>query len=150
MPYTNDPANSLTDRVRLFVGDIWPDMELLSDTEYQYFLDSNNNSVRAAILDAVRCILFKISRFSRERTGDIEVYGAEYFKNYKAALEEITSNPFMAFGGLNPWAGGVSYADMQQNNDNEDNVLTHHWVDLRRQSSLNRLTKENAFLYQGC
>lgn len=132
MPYTQDPSNSLTDQIRLFVGDIWTDIEYLSDSEYQYFLQKNNGSIQASIMDAARCILMKVSRFTRERTGDIEVYGAEFFKNYLAALNKILTDPFLGLGGLVPWAGGISYEDMRKNNENLDNVLTYHWVDIRR------------------
>ncbi|WP_217468835.1 hypothetical protein, partial [Staphylococcus aureus] len=75
MPYTGDPKNNVVDQLRLMVGDIWDDIEILTDEDYQYFIDMYNGNIRRAFLDVVRSILFKLARYVRERTGDIEVYG---------------------------------------------------------------------------
>ncbi|MNF36760.1 hypothetical protein D3C85_607420 [compost metagenome] len=122
MPYTNDPANSATDRVRLLVGDIWPDIEMLTDNDYQYYLDKYGGKENRAAIDAARAILFKLARLTRERTGDIEVYGSEWFKNYKAALELMIKNPDLTLSTLMPYAGGISKSDMCSNDSNPDNV----------------------------
>ena len=107
MPYTGNPATNAIDRVRLIVGDTWNDMEMLSDADYAYFLSKYEGRENRAALDAARAILFKIARFSRERTGDIEVYGSEWFKNYKAALELMIKNPDLAVSVTMPYAGGI-------------------------------------------
>ncbi len=123
MPYTGNPATNAIDRVRLIVGDTWSDMEMLSDADYAYFLSKYNGRENRAALDAARSILFKIARFSRERTGDIEVYGSEWFKNYKAALELMIKNPDLAVSVTMPYAGGISKYDMWKNDQNSDAVV---------------------------
>lgn len=128
MPYTNDPANSAIDRVRLIVGDIWDDMEMLSDADYQYFLDKYNGKENRAALDAARAILFKLARLTRERTGDIEVYGSEWFKNYRNALQDIVKNPELSLSVAMPYAGGISKADMANNDSNTDNVVRETYI----------------------
>lgn len=127
MPYNGDLTNPVME-VRLNVGDIWQDMELLSDTDYQYFLDKYSGSVRRATLDAARAILFKISRFSRERTGDIEVYGSEWFKNYRNALMDMVKNPELSMSVAMPYAGGISKEDMRANDENSDNVTRDTYI----------------------
>lgn len=121
MPYTNNPAGSATDRVRLNVGDIWPDMELLHDEDYQYFLDKYNGNENRATLDAARTLLFTLSRFTRERTGDIEVYGGDIFSNFYRALELMLKDPNAAISLAMPYAGGISRQDMHDNRTNCDN-----------------------------
>jgi hypothetical protein len=127
MPYNGDLTNPVME-VRLNVGDIWQDMELLSDADYQYFLDKYSGSVRRATLDAARAILFKISRFSRERTGDIEVYGSEWFKNYRNALMDMVKNPELSMSVAMPYAGGISKEDMRANDENSDNVTRDTYI----------------------
>lgn len=123
MPYTGTPATSATDRLRLLVGDIWSDFEILTDADYQYFLNKYSANENRAALDAARTILFKLARLTRERTGDIEVYGSEWFKDYKAALELMIKNPDLTISVAMPYAGGISKSDMLNNDLNTDNVV---------------------------
>lgn len=128
MPYTNDPANSATDRVRLNVGDIWPDIELLSDADYQYFLDKYDGNENRASLDAARAILFKLARMCRERTGDIEVYGSDWARQYREALLLFVNNPELTLSLAVPYAGGISKSDMRNNDSNPDNVTREVYI----------------------
>lgn len=121
MPYTGDPQNNPVDRIRLNVGDIWDDIEYLTDADYQYFLDAANGNENRATMDAVRAILFKLTRMTRERTGDIEVYGGDWFSNYMKALQLILKDPNIAISLAVPYAGGISRSDMQANRCDPDN-----------------------------
>lgn len=121
MPYTNDPANNPVDRIRLNVGDVWEDMEYLTDADYEYFLAAANGNERRATMDAVRAILFKLTRMTRERTGDIEVYGGDWFNNYMKALQLILKDPNISISLAVPYAGGISRSDMQANRCDPDN-----------------------------
>lgn len=123
MPYSGNPANSATDRVRLLVGDIWDDFEILQDADYQFWLDKYLGNENRTALDAARAILFKLSRLTRERTGDIEVYGSEWFKDYRAALQDMLKNPDLSINIAMPYAGGISKSDMQANDSNSDNTV---------------------------
>lgn len=122
MPFTGDPVNSAIDRVRLITGDTDPVYEFLDDTTYQYLLDKNNNNEKQAALEGARYILANIARYTRERTGDIEVYGNEFFKNYRSYLLELVNNPNFSNILPMPYAGGISKQDMLENDQNEDNV----------------------------
>lgn len=123
MPYTGDPSNNAIDRVRLAVGDIWDDIEMLTDADYQYFLDRNDGNENRATMDAVKAILFKLARMTRERTGDIEVYGGEWFSNYYKMLLLLLKDPNAAISLAVPYAGGISKSDMFNNDSDCDNVV---------------------------
>jgi len=136
MPYSGDPQNSATDRLRLVTGDVWDDMEYLTDVDYQYYLDRNDSNERRAGLDAMRAILFKLSRGARERAGDIEVYGSEYFNNYLKALMLVLRNPDIALSLAVPYAGGISKIDMAMNDANPDSVTRTIYIGFGDHSKL--------------
>lgn len=121
MSYSGNPSGSATDRVRLNVGDIWPDMEWLHDEDYLYFINKYNGNENRATLDAARTILFVLARYTRERTGDIEVYGGDIANNYFRALELMLKDPNAAISLAMPYAGGISRTDMHANRVNSDN-----------------------------
>lgn len=122
MAFTNNPATSAVDRVRLIVGDTMTEIEYLSDDTYEYLLTKHNNNETASALEAARYILGSLARYSRQRTGDIEVYGAEMFNNYKDFLVELLRNPQMLLDRAGVYAGGISKADMAANDANSDNL----------------------------
>ncbi len=122
MSFSNSPATNINDRVRLIVGDTNVQYEYLDDSVYEYLLTKYNNNETAAALEAARYILGSLAKYSRQRTGDIEVYGAEMFKNYKDFLVELLRNPQMLLDRATVYAGGVSKSDMAANDANTDNV----------------------------
>lgn len=119
--FTNNPAYNIIDRLRLIVGDTMVEIEYLSDETYQYLLDKHSGSETASALEAARYILGSLTRYSRQRTGDIEVYGAEMFKNYRDFLVELLRNPQMILDRAQVYAGGISKQDMKSNDANPDN-----------------------------
>ncbi|CEF89168.1 hypothetical protein [Pseudomonas phage vB_PaeM_PAO1_Ab17] len=132
MPYTGDPKNNVVDQLRLMVGDIWDDIEILTDEDYQYFIDMYNGNIRRAFLDVVRSILFKLARYVRERTGDIEVYGSDWWKAYRQTLQDILKDPNLTTVIALPYVGGVSAKDMAMNNANPDNVARKIFIGFNR------------------
>lgn len=121
MSFTNNPAYNVIDRLRLIVGDTMVEIEYLSDETYQYLLEKHSGSETASALEAARYILGSLARYSRQRTGDIEVYGAEMFKNYRDFLIELLRNPQMLLDRAQVYAGGISKQDMKTNDANPDN-----------------------------
>lgn len=122
MPYTGSPATVPRDAVRLLVGDTYADIELLIDAEYNYYLTKNASNINRTAVDAAWAITFKLARWTRERTGDIEVYGSEWAKNYRSALLEFVRNPGSSLNQAMPYAGGISKSVMKANDTNSDNV----------------------------
>lgn len=132
MPYTGDPSNKPTDEIRLIVGDVWDDIELLTDADYQFMLDRAGGSVARASVEAARAILFKIARFARERAGNIEVYGGDWFTHYKDALLAFVRNPELSFSVAMPYAGGIDREDMRKNDDDLNNVRSVFYIGMDR------------------
>lgn len=132
MPYSHDPSNKPTDEIRLIVGDVWDDIELLTDADYQFMLDRAGGSVARAAVDAARAILFKIARFARERAGNIEVYGGDWFTHYKDALLAFIRNPELSYSVAMPYAGGIDRKDMRQNNEDDRNLRSNFYIGMSR------------------
>lgn len=114
---------TLIQQVRVEVADIDQEFPLLDDFTYQYFLDKNNDSVRRAALDAAKTILFQLSLRSDETVDIFSIKGAKSAEQYRLALAMFLKNPAMngVLTSANPYASGISFADMQNNIDNLDN-----------------------------
>lgn len=114
-------------KVRLEIGDTDVSMPILTDDEYQYFLDKYDQSVNKAAVDAAKSILFKLSSRTRERVDALEIYGNQWAENYRQALLSYLSNPNLstAIQGAQPYAGGISKADIADNLSNTDNQVVN-------------------------
>lgn len=123
MPFNPNSPLCDEDKVRLKVGDIDPDNPILPDDVYTEALADNSGSVRRAAKQVATYLLFYLTRFTRERTGAIEVYGAEWATNYRKALEMFLKDPNLNSVPAMPYAGGISKSDIQANKDNCDNEL---------------------------
>ena len=107
--------------VRLAVGD-FGEPTILTDSDYQYFLDKYDGSERRAALDAARAIMFYLARWpTKERTADVEVWN-EWANAYRRALESFINNPEFNVPSAMAYAGGISKSDMRANDANQDNV----------------------------
>lgn len=107
---------------RLEIGDNDVVFPILSDEEYEYFIEKNEGSLRRAQLDAAKTILFKLASYTYERVDILEHKGSDYFVQYKQALQMFIKNPeygSASFAGL--YAGGISLQDIQDNMSNIDN-----------------------------
>lgn len=128
MAYTGNPNTSPIDEIRLRLGDIDDEFPIMGDSEYQYFITkfppvSPNTISNQAILGAAQSLLFYTSRYTRERAGMIEVYGAEAFQNYLAALKLLLANPSQMLNiNAIPFFGGLSRIDSINNRANPDLV----------------------------
>jgi len=121
MAYTNSPATSVTDRLRLNVGDIYS-VEILDDATYTYYYTKNEQNERRATREIFTVLLFALSRYTRERAGDIEVYGSDYFRNYLDAVKLAITNPSIDSITAIPFAGGISRSDMATRANDPDAV----------------------------
>lgn len=116
--YTGDPINNPVDAIRLEVGDTDADDVWLTDNDYLYYIQKYPNNTRAIVNAAAQGILFKLTRYTRERAGQIDVYGAEAYKNYKDALllklKDFSFNgvrPISFFGGINRQESADNFLD---------------------------------------
>ena len=122
MPYTNNPATNPIDRVRLLVGDVFSDFEILDDNTYQYFLDKYNGDEMLAAIAAAKVIKFQIAKApTRETAGKYEVW-SNFAQLYSDALDDLIDKGESSLYVGMPYAGGISRQDMWLNNRNRDNV----------------------------
>lgn len=115
---------ALTDiqKVRLNVGDTDVSFPFLSDDDYTYYLEKNNNSIDKASMDAARAILFQLSTRNQE-TVDIFSVKNTSADTYLRALQMYISNPNLnpIYTSVQAYAGGISRSDYDSNIDNCDN-----------------------------
>lgn len=112
-------------KVRTEVADTDINFPILSDDEYEYLLEKNNNSIRSSGLDAARIILMKLSITATDQTVDIfSIKGAKAAEQYREALKLYLRSPDLnpLMNTAMPYAGGLSRSDMVANNSNADNV----------------------------
>lgn len=121
MAYTNSPATSITDRLRLNVGDIHS-VEILDDETYTYYYNKNEQNERRATRDLFTVLLFALSRYTHEKAGQIEVWGSDYFRNYLDAVKLAITNPSIDSITAMPFAGGISRSDMDTRASDADAV----------------------------
>lgn len=119
---------ALTDveTVRLLIGDLptSPFYQLFDDESIQQFLDLNGGNVKQASRMAAIAASMQLAGWNtRETTGDISVWN-ELSTAYLKALENLIndSSSISIPNGIMPYAGGISWADVNANNANLDNV----------------------------
>ena len=113
-------------KLRIEVQDTSLEFPLLSDDEYRYILDKNNQSIRKASLDAARVILFKLSIESVDNVVSVfSIKGSQAAKAYMEALKLFINNqalnPLVLDGTV--YAGGISKTDYAANAANPDNII---------------------------
>ena len=115
-------------KVRIEVADLDPGFPLLSDDEYSYILEKNNNSIVRAATDAARIILLKLSQQTDETVSIFSVRGSKAAEQYRLALELYIKNPQLnpLYNNLQGYFGGVSLSDMSANNSNADNNIVEN------------------------
>ena len=116
-----DLTNSAIDRVRLRLGDTTCPY-ILDDQTIDYYITKNSNNENQAYKELLTVMLFSLSRLTRERVGDVEVYGSEYFRQYYDAVKLALSNPELNYIVAMPYSGGISRSDMLTNQQDTDNV----------------------------
>ena len=116
-----DLTNSAVDRVRLRLGDFHCPY-ILDDQTIDYYITKNSNNENRAYRELLTVVLFSLSRLTRERAGDLEIFGSEYFRQYYDAVKLALSNPELNYIVAMPYSGGISRNDMLTNQQDTDSV----------------------------
>ena len=95
---------------------------ILEDATIEYYLSKNVNNESRTYRELLTVMLFSLSRLTRERAGDVEVYGSEYFRQYFDSVKLALSNPDLNYIVAMPYAGGISRNDMATNQQDVDSV----------------------------
>lgn len=112
-------------QVKYELGDMDQAFPLMSDSEYSYFIDKNNGSIRRSILDCAKTILLKLSMRGEETVDIFSIKGSKVAEQYRETLKMIIKNPQFnpALTLASIFAGGTSVSDMQNNIENTDNNI---------------------------
>jgi len=104
-----DPINNPVHRIRLTCGDT--DMPYwLEDSMYEYALSVANGNEKAATKQCAQYILAALSRNAHEKLVQIEIYGREYFENYREFIMTVIRNPASGAVAPIPYGGAVPRA----------------------------------------
>lgn len=93
-----DPTSNLG-KLRLRVAD-YSDLPLLPDSVYHSVLEDNGNNLTRSAKVIAQYILGMLAHKTHRKLAQLEIWGAEAYKNYKDFLLLTVSNP--AFMDLSP------------------------------------------------
>lgn len=118
--YGDNPLTSPADEVRFLVGDTNSTDPLLSDGEVAYVLSKAGNSTALAALYAAEALWLKFSYMVDQSVGAVSISFSQRMGN----LEKVLANLRMRVALLEgvPYGGGISKADVANNNTNGDRV----------------------------
>ena len=79
---------------RVSVGDLDPALPFLDDATYEFFLSKHNGSIRKALLDAARSILFLLCQRTSETVDCLSIQGGhKAAEQYRLALQTMINSP---------------------------------------------------------
>ena len=116
--YGGDPANSDRDAVRLQIGDTDSTDPQLTDAEVDYFL-SQNGTVNAASLAAVRAIMAEYARLVTKAVGDLRINYSDRLEAYQALEKQMKAKLATT---AKPVAGGISISRKETVDEDIDRV----------------------------
>lgn len=100
-----DPTSQIG-MIRLRIAD-WSDIPILSDAIIQSAIDQNQGNIPRSASLCARYVLGSLTSKTFRKMGlQLEVHGAEWYKNYKDFLLTTITNP--AFMEINPMPWGAS------------------------------------------
>jgi len=115
MPYTNSPATSVTDRLRLIIGDTDLADEQLTDDIYTFYLSRHENNENKAALSCLDVIIAKYSHYATEKGGGVFVKAEEKFKNLSILRKRLAGDPSYGLVRLQEgYVGGVNCDDIRE------------------------------------
>lgn len=119
--------------LRIELGDTSPELPIMSDEEYNYFLSKHDWNIRRAAMDAAKSIMLKLSMRTDETVDIFSIKGSSSAKNYMMALQMYIKNPDLnnLYDTVQGYAGGISKSDMQANDANLDNNIVNQPTDLQ-------------------
>ena len=120
MSFTDDPQNSIVDRLRLLTGDVDNNDILLSNDVYEYIISENTVddtlNINAATIQAIRAIVKLTAKFTTEKSGGEFAKWEVIHKQYLDLLKRaIGGGPDSLLNVGLPYAGGISVQDICDN-----------------------------------
>jgi hypothetical protein len=134
-PYASPPviptAQNNRDSVRFLIGDIDPTDPQLQDSEVDGLLNANcptGSLLPNTYLAACQACLSLAARYTRKASmsvGDLSIQYGAVSNNYRS-LEKTIRAQAQRHLVVTPYAGGISIADMEIDQDNQD--IVQPWV----------------------
>lgn len=126
--YSGNPGSSAKDQVRFLIGDTNTKDQLLLDGEITWLLEQYNQYPLNAAARACELIAAKFSRMCDETVGRVSIDFSQRAKGYYALRDDLVRQISL---GSQPFAGGISHAQKQAEESNEDRVkpsFTRHMM----------------------
>lgn len=121
--YSGDPSTSSKDAVRFLIGDTDTTDQQMQDEEINYLLTLYGGDVYTAAIVAARSLASKYARFPDVRIGDYSTSNSQRFNAYLALAKQLEQTQNVGLiHKAKPYAGGISIADKQQDEQNTDRV----------------------------
>ena len=117
--YSGDPGASSKDAVRFATGDVDLSDQQLSDEEIAYLLVQRGDVLNAAVAACHR-LAAKYSRLVSRAVGDLRIEHQQRRQAYMELARTLRAEG--AIGGIVPYAGGISLADKETDEDDTDRV----------------------------
>lgn len=117
--YTDSPATVPRDAVRLLTGDTDSLDPLLTDAEIAFYLSENGSNIYRAASEACKAIAAELLRLPDVRTGRVAISNRDRAKDLLALAEDLKKR-FLST--VAPYAGGISKADKQTREEDDDRV----------------------------
>ena len=86
--YTGDPVNVRLDEIRMLVGDVVEDDQIMSDEELQWFMDKVSTSYGCAHAVAQACVA-KFARLMSNSIGDLRAEFSQKFEHYRTLSRDL-------------------------------------------------------------
>jgi hypothetical protein len=121
--YSGNPSSSDLDAVRFLIGDTDTTDQLLQNEEINYLLAQTGNDVYTSAIIACRTIASKFSRKADQKIGDYSISNSQKASQYLALATQLAQSQAKALiSRVAPYAGGISVADKQIDENNTDTV----------------------------
>lgn len=121
--YSGDPSTSDKDAVRFLIGDTDITDQQMQDEEITFLLTLYGGNIYTAAIVAARSLASKYARFPDVRIGDYSTSNSQRFNAYLALAKQLEQTQTAGLiHKVKPYAGGISIADKQQDEQNTDRV----------------------------
>lgn len=122
MTWTFDDAlTDMKDQVRILVGDTDETDQLMQDEAITFFVTLENNRLYESAADVAEAIANKLARSVQKSVGSMSLAAQQRYEHYREMAASLRDKSEL-FLNASPYAGGISVADKQTQEQNTDRV----------------------------
>lgn len=128
--YTNDPANSTLDRVRVLLGDIDSTVPLVTDEVLNYYI-SENSTAEGAAADAADHLAAKYAIDVNNTNVSLSVSAGERHRQFRALAADLRSRRnIKALMNATILVGGISKTERDSLEADTDDIPSRFRTDM--------------------